>query len=281
MLAIIGGTGLYDLAGLSVIKQHSSETSFGQASGDIVLGKIGQHNVLFLARHGRGHRLLPHEINYRANVFALKQAGATMVLGLSAVGSLRLALEPGDLVMPEQYFDWTKGDRARTFFGDGVAAHVSTAKPVSAALVNAVVQAGEHINQPVKSGVTYACVSGPRLGTQAESNFLRQAGCDVVGMTNVPEAFLAREAQMAYATLGMVTDYDCWLEDPALHVSALGIFELYGQTLAKGLQVLQALLGSELPEPEPSIRTALVLAALTPDSALTSEQQAWMSVLRR
>ncbi len=281
MLAIIGGTGLYDLAGLSVIEQHSSETPFGQASGDIVLGKISHHNVLFLARHGRGHRLLPHEINYRANIFALKQAGATMVLGLSAVGSLRLDLEPGDLVMPEQYFDWTKGDRARTFFGDGVAAHVSTAKPVSTALVNAVVQAGEHINQPVKSGVTYACVSGPRLGTQAESNFLRQTGCDVVGMTNVPEAFLAREAQIAYATLGMVTDYDCWLEDPALHVSALGIFELYGQTLAKGLQVVQALLGSELPEPEPSIRTALVLAALTPDSALKPEQQAWMSVLRR
>jgi 5'-methylthioadenosine phosphorylase len=148
-------------------------------------------------------------------------------------------------------------------------------------LVNAVVQAGERVKQLVKYGVTYACVSGPRLGTQAESNFLRQAGCDVVGMTNVPEAFLAREAQIAYATLGMVTDYDCWLEDPALHVSALGIFELYGKTLAKGLQVVQALLESEIPEPEPNIRTALALAALTPDSALTPEQQAWMSVLRR
>jgi 5'-methylthioadenosine phosphorylase len=281
LLAIIGGTGLYELAGLSVIEQRSSETPFGEASGDIVLGKIDHHNILFLARHGRGHRLLPHEINYRANIFALKQAGATMVLGLSAVGSLRIDLEPGDLVMPEQYFDWTKGDRARTFFGGGVAAHVSTAKPVSAVLVNAVVQAGERVKQLVKYGVTYACVSGPRLGTQAESNFLRQAGCDVVGMTNVPEAFLAREAQIAYATLGMVTDYDCWLEDPALHVSALGIFELYGKTLAKGLQVVQALLESEIPEPEPNIRTALALAALTPDSALTPEQQAWMSVLRR
>jgi 5'-methylthioadenosine phosphorylase len=281
LLAIIGGTGLYELAGLSVIEKQSVETPFGEASGDIILGKVGHHKILFLARHGRGHRLLPHEINYRANIFALKQAGATMVLGLSAVGSLRIDLEPGDLVMPEQYFDWTKGDRARTFFGNGVAAHVSTAKPVSAALVNAVVQAGMLINQPVKSGATYACVSGPRLGTQAESNFLRQAGCDVVGMTNVPEAFLAREAQIAYATLGMVTDYDCWLEDPALHVSALGIFELYGQTLAKGLQVVEALLRNDLPEPEPTIRTALALAALTPDSALTPEQQTLMAVLRR
>lgn len=281
MLAIIGGTGLYELAGLSFIEKQSVETPFGEASGDIILGKVGHHKILFLARHGRSHRLLPHEINYRANIFALKQAGATMVLGLSAVGSLRIDLEPGDLVMPEQYFDWTKGDRARTFFGNGVAAHVSTAKPVSAALVNAVVQAGMLINQPVKSGATYACVSGPRLGTQAESNFLRQAGCDVVGMTNVPEAFLAREAQIAYATLGMVTDYDCWLEDPALHVSALGIFELYGQTLAKGLQVVEALLRNDLPDPEPSIRTALALAALTPDSALTPEQQTLMAVLRR
>ena len=281
MLAIMGGTGLYELAGLSVIEMVSAETPFGEASGDIVLGQIGHHKILFLARHGKGHRLLPHEINYRANVFALKQAGATMILGLSAVGSLRIDLEPGDLVMPEQYFDWTKGDRARTFFGGGVAAHVSTAKPVSAVLVNAVVHAGERVNQLVKSGLTYACVSGPRLGTQAESNFLRQAGCDVVGMTNVPEAFLAREAQIAYATLGMVTDYDCWLQDPALHVSALGIFELYGQTLTKGLQVVQALLGGELPEPEPNIRTALSLATLTPDSALSPQQQDWMAVLRR
>lgn len=281
MLAIMGGTGLYELAGLSVIEKLSVETPFGEASGEIVLGKIAHHTILFLARHGSGHRHLPHEINYRANIFALKQAGATLVLGLSAVGSLRIDLEPGELIMPEQYFDWTKGDRARTFFGDGVAAHVSTAKPVSAALVNAVVHAGERINQPVKHGVTYACVSGPRLGTQAESNFLRQAGCDVVGMTNVPEAFLAREAQMAYATLGMVTDYDCWLEDAALHVSALGIFELYGKTLAKGLCVVDSLLAGELPEPEPSIRTALALATLTPDSALTPEQQSWMAVLRR
>jgi 5'-methylthioadenosine phosphorylase len=281
VIAIMGGTGLYELTGLSVIEKLPVETPFGDASGDVVLGKIAHHNILFLARHGSGHRHLPHEINYRANIYALKEAGATMVLGLSAVGSLRLDLEPGDLIMPEQYFDWTKGDRARTFFGNGVAAHVSTAKPVSAALVNAVVQAGERINQPVKRGLTYACVSGPRLGTQAESNFLRQAGCDVVGMTNVPEAFLAREAQMAYATLGMVTDYDCWLEDAALHVSALGIFELYGKTLVKGLCVVDSLLNGELPEPEHSIRNSLALATLTPDSALTPAQQFWMGVLRR
>jgi 5'-methylthioadenosine phosphorylase len=281
MLAIIGGTGLYELAGMHIVQRLPSETPFGEASGEVVLGEIGGRQVLFLARHGAAHRLLPHEINYRANVFALKRAGATMILGLSAVGSLRMELEPGDLVMPEQYFDWTKSDRARTFFGNGIAVHVSTAKPVSAALVRSVVAAGDRAGIPVKHGVTYACVAGPRLGTQAESNFLRQIGCDIVGMTNVPEAFLAREAQIAYATLGMVTDYDCWLEDAALHVNALGIFELYGKTLSKSKQVLNALLAGALPEPEPEIRTNLTFASLTPDESLSPEQKAWMDVLRR
>jgi len=281
MLAIIGGTGLYELAGMRVVQRLPSETPFGDASGEVILGEIDGKQVLFLARHGAAHRLLPHEINYRANVFALKRAGATMILGLSAVGSLRMELEPGDLVMPEQYFDWTKSDRARTFFGNGIAVHVSTAKPVSAALVGSVVAAGDRAGIKVKHGVTYACVAGPRLGTQAESHFLRQIGCDIVGMTNVPEVFLAREAQIAYATLGMVTDYDCWLEDAALHVNALGIFELYGKTLSKSKQVLNALLAGALPEPEPEIRTNLTFACLTPDESLSPEQKAWMDVLRR
>jgi 5'-methylthioadenosine phosphorylase len=281
MLAIIGGTGLYELSGMTIVQRLSAETPFGHASGEVVLGEMGGQRVLFLARHGAAHRLLPHEINYRANVFALKRAGATMILGLSAVGSLRMELEPGDLVMPEQYFDWTKSERARTFFGDGIAAHVSTAKPVSAALVKAVVAAGERVGITVKHGATYACVSGPRLGTQAESHFLRQIGCDIVGMTNVPEVFLAREAQIAYATLGMVTDYDCWLEDAALHVNALGIFELYGKTLLKGKEVLHALLAHAAPEPEHEIRTNLAMAALTPDESLNPEQKAWMEILRR
>lgn len=281
MLAIMGGTGLYDLPGLTIKDRVSGQTPFGQASGDVLVGQIGQHQILFLARHGGGHRLLPHEINYRANVFALKAAGATMLLGFSAVGSLRMEIKPGDLVMPEQYIDWTKADRLRTFFGGGVAAHVSTAKPVSANLVQAVVAAGQRVNQRVTRGATYVCVAGPRLGTQAESQWLRQMGGDLVGMTNVPEVFLAREAQMAYATLGMVTDYDCWLEDESQHVSALGIFELYGKTLDKARTVLDSLLAGDLPEPEAGIRTALASAILTTDDAITSQQRQWLDVLRR
>ncbi|KAF4531372.1 hypothetical protein B566_EDAN019493 [Ephemera danica] len=183
--------------------------------------------------------------------------------------------------MPEQYFDWTRGPRERTFFGGGVAAHVSTAKPVSAALVDACEAAARAQGITLHRGLTYACVEGPRLGTQAESHFMRQAGCHLVGMTNVPEVFLAREAQMAYATVGIVTDYDCWLDDPSQHVSVAAIFERYGQSLATARRLLDAVLSGPAPEPEASIRTALSSALMTPDNALAAEQRAWLEVLKR
>ena len=280
MLAIVGGTGLYDLPGLEIERRIGGDTPFGAPSGEVVKGHLHGVALLFLARHGAGHRLLPHEVNYRANVFALKRAGATMLLGFSAVGSLALDVPPGALAMPEQYFDWTRGLRERSFFGGGVAAHVSTARPVSAALVGAVQAAAERIGVPVHRGLTYACVEGPRLGTQAESHFLRQAGCHLVGMTNVPEAFLAREAQMAYATVGLVTDYDCWLDDPSQHVSVAAIFERYGQTLATARRLLEELLRRPLPQPEPEIRSALATALLTPQGALSGSQQEWLDVLK-
>ncbi|MCA3174111.1 MAG: S-methyl-5'-thioinosine phosphorylase [Burkholderiales bacterium] len=281
MLAIVGGTGLYELPGLEITHRIHATTPFGAPSGEILRGRIGSNELLFLARHGAGHRLLPHEVNYRANIFALKQAGATMLLGFSAVGSLALELKPGDLAMPEQFFDWTRGVRQRTFFGEGVAAHVSTARPVSTVMVDAVQTAAARCGLKIHRGLTYACVEGPRLGTQAESNFLRHAGCHLVGMTNVPEVFLAREAQIAYATVGLITDYDCWLEDPAQHVSVSSIFELYGATLKKAAEVLDALLSQPLPSPEAESRSALSTAMLTPDAALTPEQKEWLAVLRR
>jgi 5'-methylthioadenosine phosphorylase len=280
MLAIIGGTGLYDISGMEVAERLAGNTPFGAPSGDIVRGRLHNHEVLFIARHGAGHRLLPHEVNYRANIFALKRAGATMLLGFSAVGSLALEVKPGMLAMPEQYVDWTRGGRERTFFGTGVAAHVSTARPVSAALVRAVQAAAQKVGAQLRAGLTYACVEGPRLGTQAESHMLRQLGCHLVGMTNVPEAFLAREAQLAYATVGLVTDYDCWLDDPAQHVSVGAIFERYGQTLAMARSVLDELLRGVLPEPEAESRQALASALLTPVEALDADQRAWLEVLR-
>lgn len=280
MLAIIGGTGIYELPGLEIEERLSATTPFGAPSGEVVRGRLHGAHVLFLARHGAGHRLLPHEVNYRANVFALKRAGATMLLGFSAVGSLAMDVAPGTLAIPEQYVDWTRGARERSFFGNGVAAHVSTARPVSAALVDAVTAAAMSVGVPVRRGLTYACVEGPRLGTQAESQLLRQLGCHLVGMTNVPEVFLAREAQLAYATVGLVTDYDCWLDDPAQHVSVGAIFELYGRTLATAREVLDSVLKATLPMPEPEIRQALHGALLTPIAAVSEAQREWLSVLQ-
>ncbi len=280
MLAIIGGTGFYDLPDLIVKERLSDCTPFGATSGEILRGQLYGKELLFLARHGKGHRLLPHEVNYRANIFGLKQAGATMVLGFSAVGSLAQEIAPGDLAMPEQYIDWTKGRREQTFFGQGVIGHVSTAKPVSGRLVSAVEAAALSVGTFIHRGLTYACVEGPRLGTQAESRLFRESGCHLVGMTNVPEVFLAREAQMAYATLGLVTDYDCWVDDDLHHANVADILDRYGKTLVKAVSVFQALIKAPLPEPEHDIRTALSKSILTSDDALTAEQKSWLDVLR-
>ena len=281
MLAIIGGTGLYELPGLYELSREDEPTPFGETSGEVVRGRLHEHDILFLARHGKSHRLLPHEINYRANVYALKRAGATMILGFSAVGSLDIRYAPGELVMPSQYLDFTRGRREPTFFGGGVAAHVSTAQPVSHAMVQAVSAAAKKSELNLHTGLTYACVEGPRLGTQAESHFMRQANCQLVGMTNVPEVFLAREAQLAYATVGMVTDYDCWLEDPSQHVVASALFELYNNTLGKARVVLDTLMQSPLPIPEPSTRQALSHALMSDPSTLSPAQAEWLGVLQR
>lgn len=281
MLAIIGGTGVYQMDGLEILETINSDTPFGAPSGPVLRGKLGRHEVLFLARHGAGHRQLPHEINYRANIFALKQLGTSQIIGVSAVGSLRAEIAPGDLALPEQYFDWTRGQRKASFFGCGVAAHVSTANPVSANLVRWIAAHAEKLEIRIHRGATYGCVEGPRLGTRAESHFLRQAGCDLVGMTNVPEAFLAREAQICYSTIGVATDYDCWMEDPSQHVQVDGIFALYRQSLDKVRSLLQHLLDDELPMEEVEIRTALSHAMMCDEKALSEEQRSWLAVLKK
>jgi 5'-methylthioadenosine phosphorylase len=281
MLAIIGGTGLYQLPGMAVEEAIAEATPFGAPSGSVLRGRIGEQTLLFLARHGAGHRLLPHEVNYRANVFALKRAGATMLLGFSAVGSLDERVAPGQLAMPTQYLDLTKGRRAQTFFGEGVAAHVSTACPVSAAMVDWVQGAAADLGLTMHRDLTYACVEGPRLGTRAESFFMRAAGCQLVGMTNVPEVFLAREAQLGYATIGLVTDYDCWMDDPQHHVSVATVFERYAQTLVQAQTLLAHLLRQPLPEIEPPTREALASALITQPQSLGSAQRSWLTVLQR
>lgn len=282
MLAIIGGTGLYELPGLQAETLHPAQTPFGAASAPVQQGRLAGQPLLFLPRHGAAHRLLPHEVNYRANVFALKRAGATMVLSVSACGSLAESLAPGHFALPHQYIDWTRGQRAASFFGGGVAAHVSTAEPVSLALCSAVRSAAAGVpGLTLHEGLTYACIEGPRLGTRAESLLLRQFGAQLVGMTNVPEVFLAREAQLAYATLAIATDYDCWRDDPEEHAQMDAILSRYAACVEQARLLVQRLLAAPVPTPEPSIRQALQGAVMTPDAVLDDAQRDWLAVLRR
>jgi len=281
MLGVIGGSGLYALEGLEVINEHDIETPFGSPSTPIIEGLYSGQKILFLARHGKGHQFLPHEVNYRANIFALKKLGARKVFGVSAAGSLREEIKPGDLAIASQYFDHTRGKRDYTFFGNGIAAHVSTAYPVCPSLSADIEAAATRIGQELHTDKSYGCVEGPRLGTRSESFFLRdQVKCDLVGMTNVPEVFLAREAQMAYCTVCLVTDYDCWMEDPDQHVSVEKFFEVYGGAIEKAKNVLGELLKSPFTDTPEDIRNSLQMSILTPDEALSEEQKTWLNVLR-
>ena len=280
MLAVIGGTGLYDVDGLELVAENEIETPFGKPSSPVKTLRSGAREILFLPRHGAGHSFLPHEINYRANIFALKKAGARMVVGFSAVGSLQEEIAPGDFSIPSQYLDLTKGKREATFFGKGIAAHVSTAVPTCPDLAGWIKQVAQENAIKLHMDKTYACVEGPRLGTKAESHFMRGAGCDLVGMTNVPEVFLAREAQLSYATICIATDYDCWLDDPLQHVTVQAVIERFGASLEKAKELLMALLAAPLPSVDESYRRALAMAVLTPDSALSKEQADLLDVLR-
>lgn len=281
MIGIIGGTGLYRMEGLEVREEHAVETPFGTPSAPVVLGTLAGRDVAFLPRHGTGHRLIPSEIPYRANLWALKEVGVRRIVGVSATGSLREEIAPGDLAIPTQYFDWTRGRRAGSFFGDGLVAHVSTAEPTCPALASRIEQVAGQLGTELHTGKAYACVEGPRLGTRVESFFLRDAArCDLVGMTNVPEAFLAREAQLCYCTIAIATDYDCWLDDPEQHASTERILALYGENLGRIQGILHALLSGAGEWAPCGCRTSLQGAVVTPDSALSPDQRRILNFLR-
>ncbi|WBX85877.1 S-methyl-5'-thioadenosine phosphorylase [Sphingosinicella microcystinivorans] len=208
-LGIIGGSGLYALGSLADVEWRAVDTPFGRPSDDLLFGRLGQADLVFLPRHGRGHRLTPSEVPYRANIAALKAAGCTHVLSLSACGSFREALSPGTFVLVDQFVDRTRG-RVKSFFGDGIVAHVSLADPVCGPLGARVADAAKALGIPFVSGGTYLVMEGPQFSTRAESRAYVAAGFDVIGMTNMPEAALAREAELCYASVAMVTDYDSW-----------------------------------------------------------------------
>jgi 5'-methylthioadenosine phosphorylase len=208
-IGIIGGSGLYSMPGLSNLRETTVETPFGAPSDSFVLGEMEGRKVVFLARHGRGHRLLPSELNFRANIYALKSLGVERILSVSAVGSLKQEHKPTDFVIPDQFIDRTF-HRESTFFGDGVVGHVAFGDPVCPVVAEAAAQACESTEVEGKRGGVYVCMEGPQFSTKAESNLYRSWGADVIGMTNLQEAKLAREAEICYATVAMVTDYDCW-----------------------------------------------------------------------
>lgn len=278
MIGIIGGTGLYKIEGLKEVERKNLVTPYGKPSAEVLIGELSGQNVAFLPRHGVRHELLPSEINFRANLWALKSCGVRQVISVSAVGSLRESIKPGDLVLPSQYFDWTRGHRLSTFFGDGLVAHISTADPTCARLRGVIESTA---NGSIHVGATYACVEGPRLGTRAESLFLRQAGCDVVGMTNIPEVFLAREAQVCYATVAIATDYDCWLDDPTQHASVDKVIELYQKNLGKVQALIKSVVGKEHgPSTSCTCRSALRHAVLTGEKDVSDEQRKILAFLR-
>ncbi|MGH1403712.1 MAG: MTAP family purine nucleoside phosphorylase [Alphaproteobacteria bacterium] len=281
MLAIIGGSGLYALDELDIVAEHDIDTPFGKPSAPIIEGTAFGSKVLFLPRHGRNHQFLPSEVNYRANIFALKKLGGTTILSISASGSLQEEIAPGDLALASQYFDHTRGFRKPSFFGEGITAHISTAQPTCPILAQDVLKAANALDLPLHTDKIYACVEGPRLGTKAESNFLRNAvAADVVGMTNVPEAFLAREAQMGYITLAIATDYDCWREDPDEHVSVEAVFAVYNENIGKIKKLVLKLLEHGISDTPKNIRTALNGAVMTLDAHLSPTQKEWLDVLR-
>lgn len=214
-IGVIGGSGLYEMEGFEDITTEAVRTPFGDPSDRVVTGRIGGRRVCFLPRHGVGHRLLPHEINHRANIWALRSLGVRWLISVTAVGSLREDLAPRDIVVPDQLIDRTGTGAKHTFFGNGIAAHVGFADPYCRDLRESLLAAARSFNAKVHDGGAYLCMNGPAFSTRAEANFHRLIGADIIGMTNAPEARLCREAEIAAAALALVTDYDCWKEDEA------------------------------------------------------------------
>jgi 5'-methylthioadenosine phosphorylase len=208
---ILGGTGLYEIDGITNVREVEMETPFGRPSDAYIVGEIDNKTVVFLSRHGRGHRLLPAEVNYRANIFGFKKLGVERILSVNSCGSLKEEIKPLDIVLSNQFIDRTH--RKNSFFGDGIAAHVAFADPVCPVVAGILYDAARDLGLRIHRGGTYVCIEGPTFSTRAESNLYRRWGCDVVGMTSVTEAKLAREAEICYATMNLVTDYDCWRED--------------------------------------------------------------------
>jgi 5'-methylthioadenosine phosphorylase len=272
-IGIIGGSGLYRMKDLEVLTERVVATPFGEPSAPYVIGRLGSHTVAFLPRHGIGHTKLPTEINFRANVYGFKVLGVEWLISVSAVGSMKETIRPGMMVIPDQFFDRTYL-RARTFFGEGLVAHVSFAHPVCPELSIALYTAAQEVGVETQFGGTYLCIEGPQFSTKAESETYRTWNVDVIGMTNLPEAWLAREAEICYATIAMATDYDCWYEH-AEPVTAEMVIRVLQENLEKAQRIIRKVMDF-LP-----LRRQCPCASALQDAFITDPQYVPRAVLEK
>jgi 5'-methylthioadenosine phosphorylase len=266
-IGVIGGSGLYQMESVEDPTEHRVETPFGPPSDVIFGGRLGDRQVYFLPRHARGHRILPHELNHRANIYALRSLNVRWIIAVTAVGSLQEKYAPRDILLPSQFYDRTSQRANHTFFGDGIAAHITFAEPISTELRTLLFDSATRLGLKVHNGGTYVNMDGPAFSTRAESELNRRHGFDVIGMTNLPEAKLAREAEIALATMAMITDYDCWKveEEPVSAQTVFGHLSANAETARKVLVDVIPRVPREASWPE---HTAL-------DSALTTDRKLW------
>jgi len=276
-VGVIGGSGLYALEGITEVETVSVNTPWGKPSDDPVIGELGDVRLIFLPRHGKGHKLMPSEINYRANIFAMKMLGAERIISVSAVGSMREDIKPGHIVIPSQFYDHTKS-RVSTFFGDGIAAHVSMADPVCPVLSEALYDAALASGATVHRDATYICMEGPQFSSRAESNIYRKWGVDVIGMTNMPEAKLAREAEICYSTLALSTDYDCW-HDQHDDVTVDDIIQTLMNNVALARRIIVKALPAISSTRDCACRSSLENAIITSRDAITPEVKEKLGIL--
>jgi len=277
VIGVVGGSGLYEMEGLTEVREEKVDTPFGEPSDSLVVGQLGDARLVFLPRHGRGHRLLPSEVNFRANIYALKKLGVEQLISVSAVGSMKEDIVPGHIVIPDQFFDRTVA-RTSTFFGEGVVGHVQFADPVCSRLANVLAQSAGEVGATVHRGGTYLCMEGPQFSTRAESRIYRGWGVDVIGMTNSTEAKLAREAEICYSTIALATDYDCWHEGHE-DVSVEAVVALIQQNVAMAKKIIAAAVSRLSAERGCSCETALQYAIMTKRSLIPAETKSNLDVI--
>ena len=278
VIGVIGGSGLYELEGLTEIEEVKVETPFGAPSDLYITGVLDGVKLVFLPRHGRGHRFLPSEVNYRANIYGMKKLGVERIISVSAVGSMKEEIVPGHIVIPDQFFDRTQGKRASTFFGDGLVGHTQFADPICSDMAELVHASAVQAGATVHMGGTYICIEGPNFSTRAESNIYRSWGVDIIGMTNIPEARLAREAEICYTTVALATDYDCW-HDGHEDVSVEAVIAVIKQNVAMARNIIKIAAGKVAGSRPCACNEALKFAVMTSPEAIPDNVRSKLDLL--